>query len=145
MGCRPPKTGPSWGHHVFCAAIRRQHWKFDPSQALAVGCRQGRRGAVGHVDERFIQGFSYVGKVWTDQLSSHQLRTHCEQAVQPGLTDLAQGTDEEILAGRLPRPGKIESYQEKSRLAFDEQVVRVPLVGVSSKRSGQASIRNVIG
>lgn len=53
--------------------------------------------------------------------------------------------DEGILAGRLPRPGKIESYQEKSRLAFDEQLVRVPLVGVSSRRSGEASIRNVIG
>jgi len=68
-------------------------------------------------------GYSY--ELWTTDLLSKHVRSHCTEAGHPCLSKLARGTVSKILSSNQIRPHKIEYYLERRDPDFDAKMAQV--------------------
>ena len=67
----------------------------------------------------------YVSETWTmDRLANH-IRTHCQEAGHPSLSQLARGTVSKILSKAALRPHKMEYDLERRDPDFDTKMAQV--------------------
>jgi len=67
----------------------------------------------------------YASETWTmDRLARH-IRTHCQEAGYPSLSQLAKGTVSKILSKAVLRPHKMEYYLERRDPDFDIKMAQV--------------------
>jgi len=67
----------------------------------------------------------YAHELWTTQLLTKHIRTHCVEAGHPSLRQLGRGTVSKILTKSAVRPHKIDYYLEKRDAQFEAKMAQV--------------------
>jgi transposase len=70
----------------------------------------------------------YPHELWTIDLLVRHLRSHCQDAGHPSLSQVAGGTVSKILTRNKVRPHKVRYYLERRDPDFDDKMVQILMV-----------------